>query len=445
MVYLYVYKLVTIVSMKIKRSLTILSIVVLCFSFSTFAQAQDTQVAVTANGGGVLVASVNIQGVTIVSQEKNKFTLSFVMTNGEGVQSGIHYRVRLVAENKDTQVVMDEKKYDDVVFLAENSEVKKEITYTAPENISGVYQLHIDAQNEKGFIFAVASFGEVTLNGTATGIVITPQECVITLGEKEFVKGVFQGILIAPEESMTLSCLIKNNSTETISATPVFETYSKTTFGEEVQGLVVDVAPISFAPQESKTVRLTTATPKIPQIYKTLFSVKTDTARSNNIEVSFAVKGTMGTIENLSIDKESFLKGETANLSIIWSVYTDDSNKQSTDVTLTASIKNSNGSTCTEDMSQTLPMVRTTPTTGFAFSMTKDCSNPIITVTLTDNEGVVLDTQTIRFDATQKPMKNNATTTLIVISILVIIIVTGFYIKKVKQSSEGNSEIGTIS
>jgi len=421
------------------RLFFIIPILIFVLAFSTVTLAQETPVVNT--GGATLVASVNIQGPAIVSQEAGAFSLSFNLTNREGVQSGLRYRVRLMTTTEKGVVSTDEKVYDDIVFLPEHSSVKKDIMYTAPSSLTGTYTLYLDVQNEKGFPFAVASFGEVTLAGNTTGVVIAPETCSVKIGYQEFKSMPFQGILVNKDEAILVSCTVANTGTEVASVIPSFETYAKTTIGEKIEGLAGDTTAVTLAAGESKTLTFTSVVPTKPQVYKTIFSVSANDVRSNSIEIGYAVKGTMGTIENLSLDKEVFLKGETATLSVIWSAYTDNINKQSTDVALTAVIKNANGRACAEPVSQTVPLARTTPTTELSLAIDKDCKSPAVSVTLTDNEGVVLDTQTIQFESSEVVATNTMKRIAVIIGLIVLMILAvGFYIKKLNKHSDTTPE-----
>jgi len=422
-------------STKPHRVFFIIPILIFVLAFSTITVAQDVPVVNT--GGATLVASVNIQGPTIVSQENNAFSLSFNLTNREGVQSGLYYRVQLMAITEKGEVVTDEKVYDEAVFLPEQSSVKKDITYTAPSSLSGTYKLYLDVQNEKGFPFAIASFGEVILVGNTTGVVIAPEKCSVKIGYQEFKSAPFQGILVNKDEAIAVSCTVTNTGAEAASITPSFETYSKTTIGEKIEGLVGDTTAVILAAGESKTLTFSSVVPNKPQLYKTIFSVSANGVRSNSIEIGYAVKGTMGTIENLSLDKEVFIKGETATLSVIWSAYTDNINKQSTDVTLTAEIKNANGRACAEPVSQTLPMARTTPTTDFSLVIDRDCKSPTVSVTLTDNEGVVLDTQSVQFESAETAAANTMKRNTIIIGVIILILLgLGLYIRRISKHTD---------
>ena len=73
---------------------------------------------------GVLVASVNLRDAKIVSQTGNVFNISFSISNGNGLQTGVKYGVKLVSDTKD-QSILDEKVYDDSLALAENTTLQK--------------------------------------------------------------------------------------------------------------------------------------------------------------------------------------------------------------------------------------------------------------------------------------------------------------------------------
>ena len=87
----------------------------LIFSFQ-ISLAQETESA-----EAVLIADVNIYEAKIVSQDKNKFELSFNLSNGKGIQSGIGYTVSLIKDNEEKgQIMADEKVYPRDIQLKDN-------------------------------------------------------------------------------------------------------------------------------------------------------------------------------------------------------------------------------------------------------------------------------------------------------------------------------------
>jgi hypothetical protein len=101
----------------------------------------------------VLLATINIYETEILKQENNKFDLSFLITNREKAQPSVKYSIQLISKNEEgDETVIDEKVYPEVLSLGENSEIRKEIKYEAPEYLNGSYFLRIVSRTEGGLI-----------------------------------------------------------------------------------------------------------------------------------------------------------------------------------------------------------------------------------------------------------------------------------------------------
>jgi hypothetical protein len=97
----------------------------------------------------VQIAAVDIDNAVIVSQKDNTFNVSFTITNGEGVQTGVQYGVKLISDTAKGQFVADEKVYEELLTLDQNSSLKRGV-YTAPDNLSGKYTLLL-SMSSNGF------------------------------------------------------------------------------------------------------------------------------------------------------------------------------------------------------------------------------------------------------------------------------------------------------
>src|SRR3989344_5922984 len=132
----------------------------------------------------ITIATVNIQNAKIISQEGNTLNISFDLTNREGMQSGVRYAVALVATTTEGQFLADEKVYPDTLTLAEHSSTPVDITYTAPEALSGTFTVLLSSSNDSGLPLALHPIGKVTLAPTG-GIEIVSSSCYLTVvGEK---------------------------------------------------------------------------------------------------------------------------------------------------------------------------------------------------------------------------------------------------------------------
>lgn len=104
--------------MNIKK-INIKQILITCLAFTLFFSISTN---IFAQNKVVLVADVNVQNVKVIKQENNVFDISFTLTNGEGVQNGVKYSVRLMSlKNDKPAFIVDEKVYDEVLTLNEKS------------------------------------------------------------------------------------------------------------------------------------------------------------------------------------------------------------------------------------------------------------------------------------------------------------------------------------
>lgn len=118
----------------------------------------------------VQIAAVDVNDAVIVFQQGGTFNISFDIINGEGVQTGVQYGIKLISDGTKGQFVADEKIYEEKLTLNQNSTLKKEIVYTAPSTLSGKYKLLLSMSNENGFQFALSYDGDVTLTSSTKGL-----------------------------------------------------------------------------------------------------------------------------------------------------------------------------------------------------------------------------------------------------------------------------------
>ena len=291
----------------------------------SFAQTSSTNAPNTPSQNIIALATVNITDAKILSQNGNILKLSFNISNREGAQTGVKYGVQLISATKNTQTIVDEQVYPDSLTLAEHSAVSKEITYTPPANLSGTYALFLSSKNESGFPFALSFVGNVTLTATVKGIEINPESCFLTVaGEKGSPHYTLrQGVDIAQNENLILSCTATNHSSVAVSAVPVFETRYRTAYGSVVPQTGGDANPISFSAGQKKSFSIVLPKAENPQAYEVLITLKTGEVLSNMTGVHYVIRGASATIQNVSLDKNYYTKGDTAVLSLVWTPSAD--------------------------------------------------------------------------------------------------------------------------
>lgn len=380
-------------------------------------------------GEVMLLASVNIQNAKIVSQKGNVFNISFSLSNGAGLQTGVKYGVKLIQESGAGQLTIDERVYDESLTLNPNMTTKKDIVYGAPASLSGSYILMLTSNNSSGFPFGFANLGKVTLTATTKGIEILPETCTLQIiGDKTGkTYSLVQGVGINGEESISLTCEALNSSKVEVTTTPSYEVHSGSSFGDILSQNGGSVDPITFKAGEKTSFSVTLPKATIPQIYNVNFTLNDKDNKSNSIDVNYMVLGVSATIDNVSLDKDYYNKGDTALLSLIYT------SNASSPISSKIQISNSKGKSCAEPQTQTLtqPIPLKIDT---SIVITSSCIDPKITATLTDDKGVVLAQKEFNVKTTSAvPAQASNKIIIYVIIALLIIIILFIYFKKKKN------------
>ncbi|MBU4536818.1 hypothetical protein KJ603_02145, partial [Patescibacteria group bacterium] len=274
----------------------------------------------------VMISSLNIYNAQITKQNNNKFDLSFLFSNGKMVQSDIQYGVQLISIKEEngsqTQSIIDEKIYSDVVNLGEDEEILKNIKYQAPDYLNGDYQLYIVSKNKEGLVLGIGSLGDVTLNGNNSFVEIIKPSCFLTIEGEELNPHytLDQGVDVKPEEVLKLNCEIENHSDKDLSLIPNFETFYRSTFGEKVETSKISQDNIEIKSLEKKTFSIEIPKPEKPQAY----DVKLNLSNNLNVPVDFVLahyvlRGKGSTIPNLSLDKTIYEEGDIAKINLFYS------------------------------------------------------------------------------------------------------------------------------
>mgnify|MGYP001597968920 FL=1 len=406
-----------------KKILLIIPLVAL-LSGASFAFAQEAPSEAT---GPVVVATVNIYDAKIVSQQGNVFSLSFDLSNREGVQPAVRYAVQLIDQN---QIVADEVVYPDITNLESHSDVIKNIEYTAPAYLAGTYRLTLVSKNTNGLTLAHASLGEVALSGTDPYVEILPSTCFLQVegeaGDKKY--SLDQGVDIAPSETLDLVCSIKNHSSSALVLQPSFETFYRSVFGASVQTSPQSLTSISVGAGANTTFTFPLPKASAPQAYDVKFSF-TNAADipSNSITAHYVLRGESATIQNLTLDKTSYVAGDTASISLFWTGPASNffdartTPEKVSGMQAAVSIVGSAGA-CGDDTAVALDPQR--PTQIVPFSVTRACDSPKVSIRLVDSSGNVLASSTFDFESTTPPDKAGDSTliyTVLAAAVLVLL------------------------
>jgi hypothetical protein len=420
--------------MKIFKQLsTIFAIVILLTSFS-FSYAATTSVVNTKGAQkAVLVATVNIQDAKIVSQKDSTLDISFNLTNRVGVQTGVKYSVELLAKQGKGYIVIDRKIYEETLALSENTKIAKEIAYTAPANIDGTYIVRISSSTTSGILLAGATLGEIKFKGTTlSSIRIVPESCILkTINDPKF-KGkekettLAQTAIVLGAQTLKIDCNVESSLNTPLTVTPYFQTTYRTPYGEQIKVQGGDTAPIEFKANEKKTISLALPKPGKPQEYNVGFVLAAKDIVSNTVSAQYVLLGLSASVDNATLDKDFYKKGDTANLSILW---------QSTLRTLPLSIESvltdDKGKACAAPVSTSATLKDLNPIVLVPLSITHACFNPHIQVTIKDANNKVLDDRTFSFVTTST--KRPVTTLPFIIGFVLIAFVAAVIVLKNKK------------
>lgn len=391
-----------------------------------------------------VVANVNIDSAKIVSQVKNDFNITFNISNKEGLQTGVKYGVQLIKDG--AKYISDEKVYDESVTLYENSTIKRDITYTAPSNLSGNYVLVLSAKNENNFPFGVISLGKVKLVASTKGVSILNDSCYLQVeGEKSGTHySISQSVDISTSESLKLTCNILNESNSAMSVTPSFETRYFSAYGKIAPQTGGDASAISLKKGEKKTVTIALPKSDKPQFYTVKVSLVNGVNSSNAISIPYIIRGINGSLQKISLDKDYYKGGESGKMTVLWSASAGNfarsgisgSGANLPKVSLNTNIKSDNGKECISSISQPLIRDPKNPQTIIPFTTVSNCLNPIVSANITDENGNILDQKDFSFKSnpvnstTNDAPSSNSRTIILIILALLIIVGIGMYMKK---------------
>lgn len=401
----------------------------------------------------VTLATVNIVNPKI-TQKDNIFNISFSLTNRTGVQSGVKYGILLMGTDPKNPIVVEEKVYPESLTLAPGSSISKEVTYEAPKMLSGDYNLYIVSRNESGFPFGKILLKKITLKSKTGGLEIIPSSCYLqVVGEKAGTHyDVLQQIDVSKDEKLSLSCSVTNSTAKNLTVIPIFETLFRTAYGTIVQATGGSTEAITVASKQKKVFSVTLPMASSPQVYNVNVKLSQGDVISNTILATYTLRGEGATIINLSLDKDYYKKGDKAVISLTYEPLSDNTNSRvKTANTITnfatkATMVNSKDQECITPINQAMVSNISNPKTDISATIIKDCLNPKIAITLSDDKGNVLDQKdfSVTSNANQTAIpatkNSNKTNIIILIGALVVVGAALYFINLKKKSNETNPQ-----
>ncbi|KKP67388.1 MAG: hypothetical protein UR66_C0016G0026 [Candidatus Moranbacteria bacterium GW2011_GWE1_35_17] len=133
-----------------------------------------------------------------------------------------------------------------------------------------------------------------------------------------------------------------------------------------------------------------------PQSYNTKMSLVDETGKviSNSVSFHYVLRGESSTIQNVSLDKDSYLKGEQAKIMFFWSGSSDDfpgsrAEEKKTATNFLLTITNAKGESCINPIKRSLE--KDNPFVNLTENIIKDCADPKVFASVENDQGEALD------------------------------------------------------
>jgi hypothetical protein len=315
----------------------------------------------------------------------------------------------------------------------------------------------LTSSNTSGLPFGVKTIGKVTLKSTTSGIVILSETCSLqVVGEKNSpTYKLDQAVDIKAEEDLKLSCTAVNSSKVAVTTTPSYETRYRTSYGDVVKTTGGDVSPISFKASEEKPFTVILPKANVPQLYVIGLKLSSNDVKSNTIYLNYLISGFNATIKNVSLNKDYYLKGEKAQVSFFYSSTSAGSltgNRISSvsipPLNSKIQILNDKDKSCAKIQTQTL--IKASDKIEVPISITSNCVDPKIILTLTDDKGTIFDQKEFKVKTTSViPEPNTSSNIKYIIILLVVLCFVAIYTysskrKKTPTSTSSSAESNPV-
>lgn len=361
-----------------------------------------------------MIANVNISEAYILEQKDNSYNISFVLENlGQEAQFDVRYGFELLSTKNDRQAVVDSLVIKgESLILKPGDKVTKVAEYPLDGIPAGEYDVMVVARTAGGIRLGMANAGSIYVSQSSS-LELQTENCALTVKGDEAIYNLQQGVDIANEEEMTLTCIVFNHGYEEVKFIPQFEAYRRTIFGDRVTLKYEDIAPITIAGGEEKTVDFILPKATDPQAYDVIVSLRDALSRktiSNHLVYHYVLQGPSATIQDMALDKGFYKAGEEIILNLFWTKSADaftgargEGTTHEGDLSALVQVVDAEGQTCVENLSQVL----TTEHTEIKVTAKQDCLYPLASVQLVTPNGANLDSRDISVPKPAPVEENN--------------------------------------
>jgi hypothetical protein len=294
--------------------------------------------------------------------------------------------------NNDSKELVDEKVYPERLNLKPGDQIEKQIEYIFPGYLGGKFELQLIARNKNGFLMGVASLPNISLEKKEDYLEIFKESCFLTTESRSYLDfyDIDKGVDFDLEEKIFLNCRIKNNFSSTLEIKPFFETFFRTTFGEKVETQKLENSVFSIKSGEEKEIKLNFPKALQPQAYDTkvnFYDKKNQVISSNPLIIHYTIKGDNALINNLSIDKNFYKKGEDIKISLVYTKSTNNlfslNPNLEEDLSFEVKVFDNKNKSCGETLNKEVDGSENY--LSLNYRTTKDCQNPLVKVVIMNN------------------------------------------------------------
>ena len=421
-------------------SKNLLPLVALLILFPALTLAQTVP---DPNAKPIIVANINLSGATILKETPQAITIGLDLENqGNTPQSDIRYGIEILKTTKEGQTLVDTFISPEILTLTPKQLLHKEIQYQIPTYLNGEYDVWAISKTTNGLDLGLGNAGKVNLAQKQTSLTITPDSCLLKINNEQPTYNLAQGVDLASNETLTLTCNAQNSSNAQLTIAPVINTFRRSQYGPLVNINYPTPENITFAPQEKKDFSIIITKPTEPQAYDAVISLnQNNLPLAEKIIAHYVLQGQSATIQNIQLDKETYAKGDNILATLFWTPSADsfqNSRNKGTQLpktTINLSITDANGNSCITPFSQEVTVDKAVST--LTIPTLKDCSSPKASVALSAG-GKQLDSMKIESSKTQ-PAKNSSAskTAMLILLLIVLIVIIASIFWKVKDKKKG--------
>lgn len=338
----------------------------------------------------------------------------------------------------------------EILTLAPKQLLHKEIIYPIPAYFLGEYEVWVVSKSTGGLDLGLGNAGKINLAKKQDSLAVDSERCTLKVADLSTVYNLAQGVDISKDEKLTLVCQVENPTNNQLIATPTFSTFRRTQYGPLTKIDYPTETAITFAPKEKKEVAISIPKATEPQAYDVVISfvnqVKLPIAEK--IIAHYVLQGQSATIQNISLDKENYVKGENITASLFWTPSADGfpgsrlgKGTEIPKVLVDLNINDGQGKPCINSFSQELKVEQEIST--LVIPAISNCANPKATASIADGNGKVLDSRTIGSAAevpasNQEKLKEQNSKTIILVFVLILLLISlGLILWKVKGKKTG--------